>query len=143
MDSTAHGTDAVRASAPQQLRDDRRVRPERVVRLRRAPSFFLTWLDVPNDGSDPALPLGACLVLRRVGGQTPRDVVVELPGGVARRSDALRRRSAMGVATPTEIGALAELGTVFVEWTSSDGVRRTTWLRLPAVPARYRVRRAA
>ena len=49
----------------------------------------------------------------------------------------------MGVATPTEIGALAELGTVFVEWTSSDGVRRTTWLRVPSVPARYRVRRAA
>jgi hypothetical protein len=143
MDSTAHGTDAVRASAPLQRADDRRVRPERAVRLRRVPAFVLTWLDVPNDGSDPALPLGTCLVLRSVGGQTPRDVVVELPGGVARRTDALRRRSTMGVATPTEIGALAELGTLFVEWTSSDGVRRTTWLRVPTVPARYRVRPSA
>jgi hypothetical protein len=143
MDSTAHGTDAVRASAALQRADDRRVRPERAVRLRRVPTFVLTWLDVPNDGSDPALPLGTCLVLRSVGGQTPRDVVVELPGGVARRTDALRRRSTMGVATPTEIGTLAELGTLFVEWTSSDGVRRTTWLRVPTVPARYRVRRSA
>lgn len=143
MDSTAHGTDAVRASASLTLADGGRVSPERTVRLRRAPVLVLTWLDVPNDGSDPALPLGTCLVLRSVGGQTPRDVVVEVPGGVARRTDALRRRSTMGVATPTEVGTLAELGTLFVEWTSSDGIRRTTWLRVPTVPARYRVRRSA
>jgi len=119
-----------------------RVRPERVaaLRRRRSPRFHLSWLPVPNDGSDPALPLGTCLVLRAVGGRPPRDVSVELPRGVVRSTRRLRPGSAVGLATPTEIDRLSEVGTVFVDWTSRDGVRRTAWLRVPPVPARYRAR---
>ena len=137
MDSTAHGTDAVRASAPLQLADDRRVRPERTVRLRRAPVFVLTWLDLPNDGSDPTLPLGTCLVLRTVG-RPARDVLVDLPGGPVRGRDKLRPGAPLGIATPVELDAVVALGTVFVEWSDARGVSRTTWLRVPPVPARYR-----
>jgi hypothetical protein len=116
------------------------VRPERVVALRRrsAPRFYLTYLQSPNDGSDPAVPLGTCLVLRAIGGRTPRHVSVELPHGVVRTSPALRRGSSIGVAAPSELDDLAALGTVFVEWVSRDGVSRTAWLRVPPTPARYR-----
>ncbi|QNE44571.1 hypothetical protein F1C15_12775 [Frigoribacterium sp. NBH87] len=120
--------------------DPSSVRPERVVALRRrsAPRFYLTYLQSPNDGSDPAVPLGTCLVLRAIGGQTPRRVSVELPHDVVRTASSLRRGASVGIATPGELDELAALGTVFVEWVSRDGVTRTAWLRVPPTPARYR-----
>lgn len=115
------------------------IRPERASRLRRPARFVLTYLDLPNDGSDPSLPLGTCLVLRAVG-RTVRDVLVDLPGGPVRAREKLRPGAMLGIATPVELGALTEVGTVFVEWADSLGTPRTSWLRLPPVPARYRSR---
>ncbi|KQS22893.1 hypothetical protein [Frigoribacterium sp. Leaf186] len=114
-----------------------RVRPERVTRVRRPATFVLTWLDLPNDGEDPGLPLGTCLVLRTVG-RSVRDVLVDLPGGSVRGRDKLRPGTMLGIATPVELDALVALGTVFVEWSDGRGGSRTTWLRVPPVPARYR-----
>ncbi|MBD8140097.1 hypothetical protein IFT36_05985 [Frigoribacterium sp. CFBP 13605] len=114
-----------------------RIRRERATRLRRPATFVLSWLDLPNDGSDPTLPLGTCLVLRTVG-RPARDVLVDLPGGPVRGRDKLRPGAPLGIATPVELDALVALGTVFVEWSDAHGVSRTTWLRVPPVPARYR-----
>ena len=110
---------------------------ERAVHPSRPASFVLTWLELPNDGSDPSLPLGTCLVLRAVG-RPVRNVLVDLPGGPVRGRDKLRPGAPLGIATPVELDALAALGTVFVEWSDARGVSRTTWLRVPPVPARYR-----
>lgn len=114
-----------------------RLRRERTTRLRRPATFVLSWLDLPNDGSDPTLPLGTCLVLRTVG-RPARDVLVDLPGGPVRGRDKLRPGAPLGIATPVELDAVVALGTVFVEWSDGRGVSRTTWLRVPPVPARYR-----
>lgn len=114
-----------------------RVRRERVARVRRPATFVLTWLDLPNDGADPTLPLGTCLVLRTVG-RPVRDVLVDLPGGPVRGRERLRPGAMLGIATPVELDALVALGTVFVEWSDGRGGSRTTWLRVPPVPARYR-----
>ncbi|WP_423919426.1 hypothetical protein ACPEEZ_12295 [Frigoribacterium sp. 2-23] len=113
------------------------VRREQLVPLRRAPRFYLTYLPNPNDGTDPALPLGSCLVLKCIGGRPPRDVVVDLPTGAVRHSSKLRRESAIGIATPAELEAVVGIGTVFVEWVSRDGVTRTSWVKVPPIPARY------
>ena len=115
----------------------RRVRRERTTRLSRPAAFVLSWLELPNDGSDPTLPLGTCLVLRAVG-RPVRDVLVDLPGGPVRGRDKLRPGAPLGIATPVELDALTALGTVFVEWSDAHGVSRTTWLRIPPVPARFR-----
>jgi hypothetical protein len=118
-----------------------RVRRERITRVRRQATFVLSWLDLPNDGSDPTLPLGTCLVLRTVG-RPVRDVLVDVPGGPVRGRDRLRPGAPLGIATPVELDALLAVGTVFVEWSDGRGGERTTWLRVPPVPARYRSRAA-
>jgi len=128
-------------TAPAVVARPRRVRVERPRRLRHGTDFVLTWLDLPNDGSDPTLPLGTCLVLRTVG-RAARDVLVDLPGGPVRGRDTLRPGSPLGIAAPVELEALVAVGTVFVEWSDRRGGARTTWLRVPPVPARYRTRSA-
>ncbi|TWX40444.1 hypothetical protein ES689_03015 [Frigoribacterium sp. ACAM 257] len=140
MDLTTRGSDSVRDDAPLVLDADRHDAVERFPRLRRAPLFSLDWLDVPNDVGRAGMPLGTCLVLRCTGGRVPENVVVELADGDVRRTDALGQHSELGIATPLELTALVDIGTVFVEWSSSGGARRTTWLRVPPVPSRYRVR---
>ena len=147
MDTTEPGTDGVLSAEGVPLAPMRTaapavvdIRPERVVALRRPPRFYLTYLDAPNDGRDPGLPLGTCLVLKAIGGQTPRRVEVDLPGGTVRTARKLPRGAGLAVASPDDLAAVAELGTVFVEWTSLDGMSRTAWVRVPPVPARYRDR---
>jgi len=146
MDGTAASGERLEATARTDQRAPLtgvRAPRERPLSLRRAPRFFLSYLLLPNDGTDPSLPLGTCLVLRSVGGDAPRRVVVDLPAGATRTTERLLPGTAVGVATPVELPALVELGTVFVEWEARDGVRRTAWLRVPPVPARYRSRAAS
>jgi hypothetical protein len=138
MDTTASGTDQPPAVVHRAPRTLGRIRSERVPRLRRSPRFYLTYLDEPQATGDLSVPAGSCLVLRSIGGDDPRLVEVRLPddstAGIAR----LRRGSSVGVASPESLAAVVSLGTVFVDWTSPDGVRRTSWLRVPPIPARYR-----
>lgn len=142
MDTTASGTEQPPAVGARPGSSTGRLRTERVARLPKAPRFYLTYLSLPHDGSDPALPLGVCLVLQSIGGRDPRRVEVQLPDGTVRGTPRLRRGSMIGIATPAELPAVMDLGTVFVDWTSRDGERRTAWLRVPPVPARYRDRSA-
>lgn len=141
MDGTAARGEQVEATARTTVRarlTGVRLLRERPLSPRSAPRFFLSYLLLPNDGTDPATPLGTCLVLRSVGGSRPRRVVVDLPGGTTRTAERLPTGAAVGIATPVELPRLVELGTVFVEWEARDGVRRTAWVRVPPVPARYR-----
>lgn len=141
MDGTAASGERIAATAhttERALLTGVRLLRERPLSRRRAPRFFLSYLLLPNDGTDPATPLGTCLVLRSVGGSRPRRVVVDLPGGATRSAERLPADTAIGIATPVELPRLVELGTVFVEWEARDGVRRTAWVRVPPVPARYR-----
>ena len=138
MDTAASGTDQPSDVVHRAPRTLGRIRSERAPRLRRAPRFYLTYLDEPQASGDRSVPTGSCLVLRSIGGDDPRLVEVRLPDDSTVGTARLRRGSSVGVASPESLAALVSLGTVFVDWTSPDGVRRASWLRVPPIPARYR-----
>jgi hypothetical protein len=99
--------------------------------------LFLTWVD-PVVTGDLRTPSG--LAVGNGGRRPARDVSVDLPTGSHIATARLARSARLLVASTDEPGSIAaavRAGTVFVDWTDRDGDRRTDWLRVPPLPARF------
>jgi hypothetical protein len=138
---TTVSIDRIPATAASSSRTAERV-VARAPRSRRAADaeLFLTWVD-PVVTGDLRTPSG--LAVGNAGRRPARDVLVDLPTGS--RIDAVRitRSARLLVASiddPGSIAAAVRAGTIFVDWTDRNGDRRTDWLRVPPLPARFSAR---
>ena len=101
--------------------------------------LFLTWVD-PVVTGELRTPSG--LAVGNAGRRPARDVSVDLPGSriAAPRLARSARLLVASVDEPGSIAAVVRAGTVFVDWTDRNGERRTDWLRVPPLPARFAAR---
>lgn len=113
----------------------------RPVRTRPARSpFTLTYLDAPTTVETPGIPTGTCLVLRNTGGRALRWASVTPVDGTvgARVGRPLPRHGDLGLGGREDVARLAAASDLFVDWVDQAGTDRSTWMRVPPVPARYR-----
>jgi hypothetical protein len=102
--------------------------------------LFLTWID-PVVTGELRTPSG--LAVGNAGSRSAHDVSVDLPTGSHISAARLVRSARLLIASVDEPGSIAAVvaaGTVFVDWTDRNGDRRTDWLRVPPLPARFSAR---
>ncbi|PSL38173.1 hypothetical protein CLV49_1787 [Labedella gwakjiensis] len=102
--------------------------------------LFLTWVD-PVVTGELHTPSG--LAIGNAGRRAAHDVSVDSPAGESISAARLARSGRLLVASVDEPGSIAAVvttGTVFVDWTDRNGDRRTDWLRVPPLPARFSAR---
>ena len=102
--------------------------------------LFLTWVD-PVVTGELHTPSG--LAIGNAGRRAARDVSVDSHAGGGISVARLARYGRLLVASVDEPGSIAAAvaaGTVFVDWTAQNGERRTDWLRVPPLPARFSAR---
>lgn len=102
--------------------------------------LFLTWTDPVVTGQ---LHTPSGLAIGNAGRRAAHDISVDSPAGESISAARLARSGRLLIASidePGSIAAAVTAGTIFVDWTDRNGDRRTDWLRVPPLPARFAAR---